>query len=179
MNRPMPDWWTPEIADNLLVLARTRLPRSLSSTSDADDIVQETFRRALPHHDTLLSLEEGARRAYLRSIAGNVIHEQGRRHVRDGQLVQEPASDLGDAAAPHTTPSQAAIRNEEREAVEQAMEELPPRQREAVRQKHLEGRSAQEIAEEMETEAGRVHAMLQHGMKKLREQVGGKPRGKR
>jgi RNA polymerase sigma-70 factor (ECF subfamily) len=172
-----PDW----DADRgyLLVLARLRLPAWLRAKVEASDVVQQTLLRAHAHANQLRADSADGRRAWLRQILANVIHDAARRFTADArdasreQVIRrglDESSARLDAliAADQSSPSRRVNRVDELVRLTTAIERLPPDQRTAVELKHLEGWSVNRIAAEMGKSAEAVGGLLRRGMAALR-----------
>jgi RNA polymerase sigma-70 factor, ECF subfamily len=74
-------------------------------------------------------------------------------------------------APQQSSPSQRAMRGEQAVALATALETLPPDQREAVRLRHLEGRSLNEIAAHLGRTPAAAAGLIKRGMQTLRERL--------
>lgn len=96
--------------------------------ADTDDLVQETMIRTLKQIDVFEYRTDGALQAYLRQAVMNRIRNEirrVRRHPRPDPLdAGAPASDL--------SPLEAMIGRQTVEAYENALDELPAQDREAI-----------------------------------------------
>jgi RNA polymerase sigma factor (sigma-70 family) len=124
---------------------------------DAEDVAQEALLRA---YLGLSQLRDPARfGAWLCGIAVNVAKMRLRRRSLETRLVFEPASDDG---------------LEERELlglVRDAVEVLPPGQRDVVLMHYLDGLSCDEIAALLGRSPGAVRVRLHRARQQLREQL--------
>lgn len=138
--------------DRLLSFIRNRV----SSTEEAEDILQDVFYQFVAGYDTIASLDRVT--SWLFSVARNKIIDRYRR-----ESVRPKRTDLGHTAeagedAPLTlqeilpdfgnTPEDSYIREMLWDAIMDALDELPPDQREIFILNELEDRSFREIAEE-------------------------------
>jgi RNA polymerase sigma factor (sigma-70 family) len=71
-----------------------------------------------------------------------------------------------------STPSGHAARNEAVQAVRVGLAGLPSAQRKAIKLHHLDGRSLDETAAEMERSPGAVRGLLQRARQSLRQSLG-------
>lgn len=124
---------------------------------DAEDLMQEALLRA---YLGLSQLRDPARfGAWLCGIAVNLAKMRLRRRAFETRLLSEPASDGG---------------LEEREVLErvrEAVEVLPPGQRDVVVMHYLEGLSCDEIAALLGSTSGAVRVRLHRARQQLREQL--------
>jgi uncharacterized protein len=124
---------------------------------EAEDLVQEALLRA---YLGLSQLRDPARfGAWLCGIAVNLAKMRLRRRARETALLVEPASD-------------GAL--EEREllrVVRDAIDVLPPGQREAVLLHYVDGLSCDEIAALIGSSSGAVRARLHRARQQLREEL--------
>ena len=137
-----------------------------SSQDEAEDIVQETFVRIWRSRSTWRST--GTVRSYLFTISRNLcLHREERRQVRDGWRDREQLR-------PRRAPSPLAHleANEVLAALNQALEELPPRRREVFRLVCLQGLSYREAAQVMEVAVPTVANQMSAALASLREAVG-------
>src|SRR5215471_1322518 len=142
----------------LLVLARVQIGRRLQGKVDASDVVQEAFLGACRDFPQFRGNTSKEFLAWLRQILASLLanlvrHYQGtqRRDVRlERQLAVEldqssQALDRG-LAAPHSSPSQQAVRREHSVLLAQALARLPDDARELLILRHLEGLTFPEVA---------------------------------
>ncbi|HBE70415.1 MAG TPA: hypothetical protein DDW52_19875 [Planctomycetaceae bacterium] len=132
-------------------VARRALATKKDFKLSVSDIVQNAILCA--HRDAPACRAENARelKAWLRSIVLNDISNACRDAQRLKRDVRREKS--MDAVAPqvanHSTPSEIAIRTEEQERIETALEQLPLESQRVIRLRHKEDRSFVEIADQM------------------------------
>jgi RNA polymerase sigma-70 factor (ECF subfamily) len=160
-------------------MAAAALPPNLGGRTDASDMVQQTFADANKSFmdfrgTTLAQLFE-----WLAAILDHNVKDAVRRHVLaqrrsvrserqlDGSS-QIAANWRNSFAADHTPPIAAADREEAQRRLLAALESLPPRQRTAVRLRHLEGRSLVDIASELGCSNQAAAAVVARGLRALR-----------
>ncbi len=138
--------------DRLLAFIRNRV----SSSEEAEDILQDVFFQFVAGYETIESLDRVT--SWLFSVARNKIIDRYRRDSSRPQraelfwqtgseddipvTLQEILPDLGN------TPEDALFREVIWTAILEALEELPPEQREIFILNEMEDRSFREIAEE-------------------------------
>ena len=149
-------------------LVRRHLPgalvaaeRLLGERTDAEDLVQDAFLRAL---DRLPLLDPG--RPFgpwfftlLRNLGINQLRARKVRHMEPEKL---------DALSPDAAPDEALIRAEVRERFNAALAALTPRQREIVMLFEVEGWKGAEIAEHLGLTPENVRWHLHQAKKSLR-----------
>jgi RNA polymerase sigma factor (sigma-70 family) len=108
--------------------ARGRLPPYARDLNDTADVVQDAVIAALRHLDRFEPRREGALQAYLRQAVMRRIIDLIRHHKTKPLAVEVPP-DLGDDG---TSPEMQAIRGEDLERYEAALEKLRPEDREAI-----------------------------------------------
>jgi len=138
------------------------LCRLSGRNSDAADLLQETWLRAIRH----LSVFRGqsAFRTWLTGIALNCYREWRRRHVRDDSLADaDPRPALPRAAG-------------EIAAVSQVLATLAPEHREAIVLHDIEGFTNEEIAAALEIDPGTSKSRLSRARRAFRQHWhGGEP----
>ncbi len=108
--------------------ARGRLPAWARDLADTDDLVQQTFLRALANVERFENGEPGSFLSYLRSILQNQVRDQVRRVAR-----RPFAGELPEAMATNdVSPLEQLIGRERLESYERALSRLSPTQRGAV-----------------------------------------------
>lgn len=138
--------------DRLLSFIRNRV----STTEEAEDILQDVFYQFVAGYDTIVSLDRVT--SWLFSVARNKIIDRYRKEsIRPKRAdlsrpwgpdeetpitLQEILPDLGN------TPEDAYLKEVLWEAIMEALDELPPDQREIFILNEMEDRSFREISEE-------------------------------
>jgi RNA polymerase sigma factor (sigma-70 family) len=125
----------------------------------AEDAVQQTFVKAyeaMHRDDRPLLLKP-----WLYRIAHNTAHNA----LRDSALRDEP---LGDEGAVGERPEEVLERREQLRSVLASVQDLPPRQRDALVLRELEGRSYEEISAALGVGGGAVRQLLNRARTTLR-----------
>ncbi len=163
----------------LMLLVRLQLQPPLRGKVDLSGVVQQTLWEAVQvlEKEGVRGAEEPT--ALLRRLLANNLADEFRRHQalkrgagRERSL--EAALDASSAclegmlAAPQSSPSQRAQRNEELLRLAQALEQLPEAQRVAVELHYLRGWALAAIAEQMGRTKPAVAGLLQRGLAALR-----------
>ena len=138
--------------------------RILLNGEDAKDAAQEVFIRL---HRTLSRFdEEKDLGPWLYRLTVNVCRDVLRRGKRNVSL--DIVSDSADAAP---DPEQSAVAAQQYRIVLDALQELSPREREAVVLCDLEGRSTEEVAEILGSSETTVRSQLSTGRIKMKNYV--------
>lgn len=164
----------------LWALARMQIEARFQAKIDAADIVQQTMLEAHRGRSQLRGESDDELRGWLRRImARNLADEvrKFRRGKRDVGLEQSLQAALTNSSlrlehyldAGISTPDHHAMRNEQLIRLAAALESLPDDQRRAVTLHHLQGKTAAEIATELERTEIAVAGLLRRGLKRLRE----------
>lgn len=132
--------------------------RICGNTGDAEDLLQETFIRALSNLDLLEELGEKERRAWLYKVARNLFYDACRRRAVErnhGTQTEEETTDGGFSE------------------LETAMilATLPPDLSQLFIKRYFEGYSSKELAEEYGLSPSGVRAALSRARKLLREKL--------
>lgn len=134
----------------------------LRNHHDAQDSLQETFSRALEHLD---GVDENHLRGWLFTVAYRQAMLVKRRGKRQPTPVEEQDQAVSDTApGPLLSVEQADDARRLRELLEQ----LPPGQREVIRQRVYEGKRFREIAQELGCPLNTALARMHEGLKRLR-----------
>ncbi len=136
-------------------IAAAELPPEVAARADASDVVQQTLAEA---HGSLVTFEGDSYFelvGWLAGVARNNARDFVRGHLLSDKRSVRKESRLNDSsgggwnsvcAADQTSPSMAVERHEGLLMLREALERLPPRQRDAVRMRHLERRPLSEIS---------------------------------
>jgi RNA polymerase sigma-70 factor (ECF subfamily) len=138
-----------------------RLARRWSSASDADDLVQETFARAIAARHRYQVGSNG--RAWLCRILCNLAVSERRRRARDERLRTRV---IALAPAPPSEPEPRALDDSDLAA---ALAELHPADRRILELAELEELSYREIARALECPVGTVMSRLHRARRRLRQ----------
>lgn len=163
----------------LRLLTQTRALGALARKLEPSDVVQETLLNAHRARDQFDGSTEKEFLGWLRKILANVIAKHGRhfgadkRKAGNERSLQETLDLSGNrleqmiqGASP--TPSQCVAREEAIVGFLAAMEQLPEDQLEAVRLRHLEGLTVQEVADLMRRTRASVAGLLRRALAHLR-----------
>jgi RNA polymerase sigma-70 factor (ECF subfamily) len=167
----------------LLLLVRLQLQPRYRGKVDLSGVVQQTLWEAIQllEKDGEDAMAEPT--ALLRRLlANNLADEFRRQHAlkRDRTREESLEAALGESsarldamlAAPHSSPSQRAERNEELLLLAGALEELPEAQRVAVELHYLRGWTLAAIGEQVGRTKPAVAGLLQRGLAALRGAMG-------
>ncbi|MFN9720903.1 MAG: sigma-70 family RNA polymerase sigma factor [Planctomycetota bacterium] len=164
----------------LWTLAYASLGPGFRNQLDPGDLVQATLMKAVEAFHLRPADDEPSLLIWLRQILKSVLVDEYRRLHRDRrdirreeQLLENSvdASALGlqaCLAADQTSPSQAAVRNEQLLLLADTLLQLPSDQREVIVQRYLQGRNVAAIAESMSRTIPAVAGLLRRGLEQLR-----------
>jgi RNA polymerase sigma-70 factor (ECF subfamily) len=125
-----------------------------------DDLVQETFIRAMGHLDLLDLLEPHQRRAWLYRTLKNLFLDDVSARQRQEALIEQMAQD---APLAGYLPQEVISPN--------PFDLVPEKYRDLVRKRYILGMTSQEIAGELGIPAATVRSRLHLAIKKLRLQA--------
>jgi RNA polymerase sigma-70 factor (ECF subfamily) len=159
-----------------------RLERRLQARFDPSDVVQEVLHEAAEHLDDYLKERPLPFHAWLREIAWKRLVDLRRKHIAAGKrsilreqpfdpgLSDESAAALADRlVASATSPSQKLLDQELRVRVREALEALPPLDREVLILRYLERLSPRETAEALGISNGAASTRHTRALARLRE----------
>jgi len=126
------------------------------SAGAGEDLVQETYFRALAHQEELLELSRGQRRAWLYQTARHLAIDQARKAARESCVEQ---GDLD--ASPFEEDFTGA-------AVWQAVSRLPEPERTLFHMRYFQGYNATELGEIFNMKPSTVRARLASARRRLR-----------
>ncbi|MCB9938292.1 MAG: RNA polymerase sigma factor [Planctomycetaceae bacterium] len=148
----------------------------------ADDILQQTFVRAAQGIKAFEDREVGSLRAWLKTIAANLIKDAQKRRSRERRATRPHASHSDDGSllpaverlsCDHTPPIKRAQRSESIRRMRTAMASLPPEQREVVERYYLQTQTLEQIAQETGRTISSVRGVCYRARKNLRTLMGG------
>lgn len=167
--------------DQLRQAAQAQLDSQVRVRADASDMVQGTFLDAHRDFEQFRGESVPQLLAWLRQILNNNVANSIRQHVIAQKRTIARERSLDDSrqfgpgkrplpASDVSTPSHRTIRGEETARLANAIESLPEDQREAIRLRHIEGQSLQEIAIHMDRSIVAVAGLIKRGLKKLKSE---------
>jgi len=136
---------------------------------DAEDVVQDSYLRALTYFDSFYG-EDG--RAWLLAIVRHTCYAWLRKN-RPWAEASEADEKLALAVDGSPSPEALALRNAGREEIQQSLAELPAEFREVLVLREMEGMSYKQIAHITDTPIGTVMSRLARGRKRLHEILAG------
>lgn len=138
----------------------------------AADLVQESFVRLMRSQtDDIRDL-----RAYLYRVADSAEADMHRANMRSGRVIEADACPDEAVADPKPAVEAEMISREQREALDMAISELPPRAREVLFLHKFENLSYVEIGERLGISRNTVMVHMVRALSQLRQQLGGKDR---
>ena len=142
--------------------------RMVGNVSDAQDLTQEVFIKALQRQDQLKDLDKAAH--WLSRIASNTGIDFLRRHRRmnicDIDDLAEPPRSL-----PSESPEQMLLRAERQAYLEDGLRLLTSREREAILLRDVEGLPAEEVAERLNCSKATVRSHIANARIKFRRYI--------
>jgi RNA polymerase sigma-70 factor, ECF subfamily len=135
--------------------------RIVGNVSDAQDLTQEAFIKALQHQEQLKDEQKAAH--WLSRIATNTAIDFLRRSSRASFC------EIDEAPESHSeTPEQELLRGEHRQYLEDGLRLLSPRERTALLLRDVEGLAAEEVAEQMSCSKATVRSHIANARTKMR-----------
>ena len=152
--------------------------RALRRWFDPEDFAQKTLIAAHADIEPVRAMNELQRKAWLRKTLLNLMKNALRDATRDkrdvgrDEVIENSSLRLEAVlAAEHTPTSEKAQRNEMALRLDEALQELPDRQRQAVVLKHYHGWTLAQIREHLGETQQAVVGLLHRGLLKLRERL--------
>ena len=171
----------------LLKMVAVRLDPRVAARVDPSDVVQEALAEAAQHLDEFLRTRPLAYSAWLRQFAWERLVKLHRRHIRSKKrsvtreeawsmpLPEDSVLRLARLVASGASPSQALIRNELRQRLRSALDQLAAHDREILVMRNLEQLSIAEIAEVLGLTEGAVKVRHLRALRRLRIILGESP----
>ncbi len=134
---------------------------SLSRSLDrADDLVQETFVRALRHSGDLQRMNQYQQEAWLKRVLRNRFYDEERARKRGRLLVQRLVSDQ------HRQENSLSLPE-----FDSVLELVPPEHQDVFEKRYRLGMNSSEIARDLNIPAGTVRYWLHQSIQCLRAQI--------
>jgi RNA polymerase sigma-70 factor (ECF subfamily) len=161
----------------LLEYIEAKFPAGLRGILEPQDIVQDTWLRAVRAIRSFQPQGSDAFFRWLVTIARNLMTDQLRHAIaakNAGSLAPMDTTDssvaqlLSELAVYNRTPSRSAINHELLQALNNALSRILPEQAEALRLRHLDGLSISEVAAQMKRSEGSVLMLCNRALKSLR-----------
>lgn len=146
---------------------RQRLGKHLRQEIEVDDVLQETFLKALQSMGSYRDQGRDSFLNWLRGIAENLLLYWARQHQRARCLPMD--REVGKSCTP---PSREMRRQERFERLQDALSRLSPEHREVILMARVEGIPTQEIARRLGRSQAAVKQMLWRAIQKLGERFG-------
>lgn len=116
---------------------------SVADPEEAEEVTQEVFARAIASLPRFV-VTGAPFRAYLGQIARNLLRDRWR-HEQACPTLERLGHDAADRPSPEPPPEAVVLAADQRQVLLNAIQHLPPRYREVLRLRVIEGRSAAEI----------------------------------
>ena len=169
--------------DRLKRMVHLRLSRRLSGRVDDSDVIQEAFLDISQKLPEYVQEPQMPLFLWLRHMTGLKLAEIHRRHLgtqlrdadrevslhRGGLPLADSASLAAQLLGKITTPSQAAIKAEQRIFVQEALNSMDPIDREVLALKHFEQLSTSEIAEVLGLSKAGAGSRYLRAIKRMRD----------
>jgi RNA polymerase sigma-70 factor (ECF subfamily) len=165
----------------LLMVAWQHLEADLQAKGSASDLVQETFLAAYQHFDQFRGTTEAELLGWLRQTLLNRLAKMRRRYrgSRKRRLDAEVPLAVGDSSAEEgnwlanddSSPSAHVMREEDAEAVRQALERLPPDYRQVILLRVREQLSFEDISRHMGRSANAVEKLFARAIRAARQEL--------
>lgn len=138
--------------------------RIVRNVSDAQDLTQEAFIKALQHQEQLKDEQKAAH--WLSRIATNTAIDFMRRKSRASFC------ELDEAPESHgESPEQELLRSEQRNYLEDGLRLLSPRERAALMLRDVEGLPAEEVAQMLNCSKATVRSHIANGRTKFQRYI--------
>ncbi|MEP6017868.1 MAG: RNA polymerase sigma factor [Paracoccaceae bacterium] len=143
--------------------------RGLGNQADAEDVTQDALMR-LWRQASDWRMGEAKVTTWLYRVTANLCTDKLRKRMRSGPSLDEIAEPADPTPSVETT-----LQNTSRQkALEDALGELPERQREAVVLRHIEGLNNPDIANRLDVSVEAVESLLARGKRALKSALAGK-----
>jgi RNA polymerase sigma-70 factor (ECF subfamily) len=159
--------------DRHRVLAYSIALRTVGNPGDAEDVVQEAFLNVWRAAGTYR-----AERSSARSWVLSIVHHRSIDKLRGRQSrIQATAIEEGMDIPDSSDVWQEVAANLTGEGVRQALQALPPEQRETIQMAYFQGFTHSQISEQMDVPLGTVKGRMRIGLHKLKALLEGSKTG--
>jgi RNA polymerase sigma-70 factor (ECF subfamily) len=164
----------------LLLIAQQELEPTLQAKGGASDLVQQTFLEAQRDFADFQGTTQEALLAWMRRMLLNNLANFHRDHRREKRRASRevglPGGDssgqrAGDLAGNTPTPSVLAMRDEETEALERALQRLPEDYRRVIQLRYREERSFEDIADVMQRSQNAIRKLWSRAIERLQQEL--------
>ena len=145
--------------------------RMLSNSEDAEDATQETFLEAYKSIKTFRFQSQFG--TWLYRVALNTCNQYIRKSKTRNRMLEAWTEETAahGMAEEQEIPEQIAIKTEQREVIQAAIDRLPPKQREVVTLYYMQHLKYKEIAEILDCSLGTVASRLNKAMQNLKTKL--------
>lgn len=144
--------------------------RMLGDASEAEEVVQDVFLQIWTKAETY-DAKLGKPFHWAMGIARNRATDRLRSRQRRQKVFQDTPDEVITATVAAEVDSPTALGTDEAGAIQSAVKNLPPDQRQAIELAFFKGLTHAEIAEELGEPLGTVKARIRRGMLKLRDSL--------
>ncbi len=157
-----------------------RVSRDLQGLLRPDDVLQQTFVRVAQSISSFQFRHKRAFRAWLETIAENIIKDAAKRRRRERRAIHRPsagddssvAAVIERVAADCTTPGRRVQRGESIRRMRAAIATLPDDQREVIERYYIQGQTYEQIAEAVGRTKDAIRGVCYRARKNLRAMMG-------
>jgi RNA polymerase sigma-70 factor (ECF subfamily) len=168
----------------LRILAKRKLETTVQARVDVSDVVQQTYLEAHRDFAAFQGEAEAELIGWLRCILEHNAAHTLEHHLFTQKRTMDREKSLDDShgggaplagriPANQTSPSRRAMLGEAAVRLAEAIEMLPEDQREAIRLRHLEGWTLEQLANHFGRSESAVAGLLKRGLRGLRDQFRG------
>jgi RNA polymerase sigma-70 factor (ECF subfamily) len=161
------DWLFQQHRGPLEAIVRRRLGRHLRQEIEVEDVLQETFLKAMQSIGSYRDQGQDSFLNWLRGIAENLLLYWARQHQRARCIPMD--REVGKSCTP---PSREMRREERFERLQEVLSQLSPEHREVILMARVEGIPTQEIARRLGRSAAAVKQLLWRAIQKLGDRFG-------
>ena len=136
----------------------------LKSDSDASDVMQSVFLKAMKHFSKLEGMNDAQMKGWLYRVAVNLCYDIKRKLKKEAPAEELPEVESG---REYELPEISAISKDQRERVRAAIDQLPEIYREAVLLHYFSGMGYKDIAALFDTTEGTIKSRISRAKDRL------------